>query len=186
MATPMAPARRSGKVRASAREAMGEMEAMIAQLEATPLENAGLVEALEKQCEALGFRTGAEVTVDIGALPPNEALPPGAQQALFRARKKRWPTSPGTRARGTWRLRCGTNGRQLRLKIRDDGVGFDPGEGRRGMGIRNMAARVGTLGGTLVVDEPRGPGNNGALLRPGTTRRQRTPTGPERSCGPWS
>jgi signal transduction histidine kinase len=72
-----------GQVRASAREAMSEMEAMIAQLETTPMENAGLVEALKKQCEALGFRTGAEVKLDIGELPPNEALPPGAQQALF-------------------------------------------------------------------------------------------------------
>ncbi len=147
-----------GQVRASAREAMSEMEAMIAQLEATPLENAGLVEALEKQCEALGFRTGAEVTVDIGALPPNEALPPGAQQALFRAAQEALANvARHARARHV-AVALGTNGRQLRLTIRDDGVGFDPGEGRRGMGIRNMTARVGALGGALTLTSRAGQG----------------------------
>jgi signal transduction histidine kinase len=147
-----------GQVRASAREAMSEMEAMIAQLEATPLENAGLVEALEKQCEALGFRTGAEVTLDIGALPPNEALPPGAQQALFRAAQEALANvARHARARHV-AVALGTNGRQLRLTIRDDGVGFDPGEGRRGMGIRNMTARVGALGGALTLTSRAGQG----------------------------
>ena len=147
-----------GQVRASAREAMSEMEAMIAQLETTPMENAGLVEALKKQCEALGFRTGADVKLDLGELPPNEALPPGAQQALFRGAQEAL-ANVGRHARARHvAVTLGTNGRQLRLTIRDDGVGFDPGEGRKGMGIRNMSARAGMLGGTLTVRSRAGAG----------------------------
>jgi signal transduction histidine kinase len=73
------------QIRACARDAMTELEAMIEQLRATPIENAGLVSALRQQCEALEPRTGATVTIDAGVLPPSDALPPGAQQALFRA-----------------------------------------------------------------------------------------------------
>ena len=134
------------------------MEAMIAQLETTPMENLGLVEALKKQCEALGFRTGAEVKLDVGELPPNEALPPGAQQTLFRGAQEAL-ANVGRHARARHvAVALGTSGRQLRLTIRDDGVGFDPGEGRRGMGIRNMTARVGMLGGTLTLRSRVGTG----------------------------
>jgi signal transduction histidine kinase len=146
------------QVRASAREAVSEMEAMIAQLETTPMENAGLVEALTKQCEALGFRTGAEVKLDLGDLPPNEALPPGAQQALFRcAQEALANVGRHSRARHVT-VRLGTIGRQLQLTIRDDGAGFEPAEKRRGMGIRNMTARVGSLGGTFTLRSSPGTG----------------------------
>src|SRR2546426_8028027 len=72
------------QVRASARDAMTEMEGMLDQLRAIPLANAGLVEALKKQCEALGFRTGAHVDFRLGTLPTDEALPSGTQQAMLR------------------------------------------------------------------------------------------------------
>ncbi|MCC6858028.1 MAG: hypothetical protein IT158_05695, partial [Bryobacterales bacterium] len=54
------------QIRASAREAAAEMRAMLDQLQAVPLENAGLIEALKKQSEALGFRTGARVEFRLG------------------------------------------------------------------------------------------------------------------------
>jgi signal transduction histidine kinase len=146
------------QVRVSAREAMTEMEALIAQLETTPMENDGLLEALAKQCEALGFRTGADVKLEVGELPPNHALPPGAQQALFRCAQEAL-ANVGRHARAQHvTVALGTNGRQLNLTIRDDGVGFDPGEGRRGMGLRNMPARVGTLGGTFTLKSTPGAG----------------------------
>jgi len=49
------------QVRTAARDAVTEMQAMLDQLRAEPLENAGLVEALRKQCDALGLRSGAHV-----------------------------------------------------------------------------------------------------------------------------
>jgi signal transduction histidine kinase len=58
------------EIRAAGREAMAEMETMLDQLRSAALENTGLVEALKRHCEALGFRTGAEVSFEVGALPP--------------------------------------------------------------------------------------------------------------------
>jgi signal transduction histidine kinase len=45
---------------------------------------------------------------------------------------------------------------ELRVEIRDDGVGFVP-EGRPGSGLRNMEERIASVGGTLVA----GPGKGG-------------------------
>jgi signal transduction histidine kinase len=67
------------RLRESGREAMAEMEAMLDSLRATTLTNAGLVEALKKQGEALQFRTGARVAFEIGPLPPDAVLAPGTQ-----------------------------------------------------------------------------------------------------------
>lgn len=137
-------------VRGSAREAITEMEAMLDQLRATPLENAGLIEALKKQCEALGFRTGAKVDYKVGVLPPNESLPPGAQQAVFRvaqealanvARHARAKNVSVTLDSYGGRAGAGPAGNCLELKVEDDGIGF-PSDSRRGMGTANMQARA--------------------------------------------
>ena len=49
------------QIRSASREAMTEMEVMLDQLRAEPLENTGLVAALKKLCDSIGFRTGAQV-----------------------------------------------------------------------------------------------------------------------------
>lgn len=52
-----------------------------------------------------------------------------------------------------------TDGRELRLKVSDDGVGI-PADGRRS-GLRNMAERAEQLGGRLEVS---GSGTGGAVV----------------------
>ena len=74
----------AGTVRASAHEALVEMETLIDQLQTAPMENSGFEDALRRQCDALGYRTGATVTLTIGALPPGTALVPGVYEALDR------------------------------------------------------------------------------------------------------
>jgi signal transduction histidine kinase len=157
-------------VRGSAREAITEMEAMLDQLRATPLENAGLIEALKKQCEALGFRTGAKVDFRAGVLPPNECLPPGAQQAIFRvAQEALSNVARHARAKNVsvsldscdGPAESGPEAHYLELKVEDDGVGFQP-DSRGGMGIANMQARAEEFAGKF--DQVNRPGN-GASVR---------------------
>jgi signal transduction histidine kinase len=141
------------EVRTSAREAMTEMEVMLDQLQAAPLENVGLVEALKKQCEALRFRTGAQVDLDIGSLPPSEVLGPGSQEAIFRVAQEAL-ANVGRHARArnvTVVLR--DEGKQVRLIVRDDGAGYDPDRSPRGMGIAGMRARAEEVGGTLDLQQ---------------------------------
>jgi signal transduction histidine kinase len=154
------------QVRTSARDAMTEMEAMIEQLQATPMENTGLVDALRKQCEALGFRTGADVTIDVGTLPPSDALPPGTQQALYRAAQEALANvARHARARHV-AVRLGLVRDHLELSVRDDGAGFDPLTVRTGMGTQNMKARVCEVAGSFLLQSKPGRGTTVAFSVP--------------------
>ena len=147
------------QVRSAARDAMTEMEAMLEQLQAAPLANAGLVSSIRKQCEALGSRTSAQVQFELGALPPDAALEPGARQAVLRVVQEALSNvARHARARAVF-VRLDTNGSELVLTVRDDGIGFESAEGRageksslaRGMGLSNIAARASEVGGNLEV-----------------------------------
>jgi signal transduction histidine kinase len=146
------------QIRSSARDAMTEMEVMMDQLRSVPLENAGLVDALKKQCEALGHRTGARVDFRLGDLPPNEALPPGSHQAILRAAQEAL-ANIGRHARANnVTVSLDSIGDLLQLRVQDDGAGFDPLEGQRGMGIANMRARADEFGGEFDLSSRPGRG----------------------------
>jgi signal transduction histidine kinase len=150
------------QVRTSAREAMTEMEAMLEQLQAAPLENTGLVSSLKKHCEALGFRTGAEVTFELGTLPPDAALMPGAREAIFRvAQESLANVARHARARRV-RVSLGVTAGRLVLTIGDDGSGLREERNPGGMGMANMAARAAEVGGDFeAVSAP----NQGTTVR---------------------
>ncbi|HWR52642.1 MAG TPA: sensor histidine kinase [Bryobacteraceae bacterium] len=146
------------QVRTSARDAMAEMEAMLDQLRAAPLENAGLTAALAKQCEALGLRTGADVEFKVGTLPPNEALAPGAQQAIFRVAQEAH-ANVGRHARASnVRVTLDAVAGWFELTVRDDGTGFEPGRASAGMGIANMRNRAAEFDGTFELMSHPGEG----------------------------
>ena len=139
------------QVRSSAREAMAWMEAMLDQLRAAPLGNAGLVEAVKKQCEALGFRTGARVEFKLGTLPPGEALAPGAQQAILRVAQEALANVGRHAHARNVTVALDATGHRFELWVRDDGSGFDQNQASGGMGIANMHARAEEFDGTLEV-----------------------------------
>jgi signal transduction histidine kinase len=153
------------QIRTSAREAMTEMEAMLDQLRATPLENVGLVEALKRQCEALGFRTGARVTFEAGALPASDAMAPGAPQAIFRVAQEALANiGRHARAASVTVSLVQVDG-QVHLTIEDDGQGFSERPGS-GMGLANMRARADEFQGTLEVESRAGRGTRVTLQVP--------------------
>jgi signal transduction histidine kinase len=146
------------QARTSTRDAMTEMEALIEQLRASPMENAGLVASLRHQCEALGLRTGADVTFETGTLPPSDGLPPGTQQALFRAAQEAF-ANIARHARATHvEVRLGLVGNNFELTIRDDGAGFRPDEVQTGMGTNNMKARICEVAGVFLLRSAPGHG----------------------------
>jgi signal transduction histidine kinase len=148
------------QVRSSAREAMQEMEVMLDQLRSSPLENTSLVDALKRQCEALQFRTGADVQFGLGELPPARLLPPGTHQALFRVAQEAL-ANIGRHARATMvGVRLDSGDQRLTLEIDDDGVGFDLEQPSRGMGLENMRARLAPFGGTVIITSRPGTGTS--------------------------
>ncbi len=138
-------------VRASAREAMTEMEAMLDQLRASPLEPVGLVEGLKKQTEAIAFRTGAVVDVTIGEIPAAATLPPGTAQAMFRVAQEGLANVARHARASDVRVGLGAESGEFVLTIADNGRGLAPDATTRGMGLTNMRARAREIGGSLVV-----------------------------------
>lgn len=146
------------QVRGSAREAMTEMQVMLDQLRAVPLENAGLIASLKKQCEALEFRTAARVELKLGNLAPSGAFPPGAHEAILHAAQEAL-ANVGRHARaGGVLVSLGSTHGQVELTIKDDGAGFDPNQSGGGQGIANMRARAEEFGGKFELMSQPGRG----------------------------
>ncbi len=153
------------QVRAAAREATTEMEAMLEQLQSPPLANTGLVDALKKQCDALRFRTGAEVTMTADALPPEWALPPGTAEALFRiAQEALSNVARHARARSV-SVRLDVIAGRLAMTIHDDGAGFDPDQAR-GLGTVSMRTRAEAIQGAFELWSRRGGGTTVKVTLP--------------------
>ncbi len=145
-------------VRQSASEAMREMDAMVDQLRAAPLENNTLVAAIRRQCEALGFRTGAKVEFTLGDLPPSEALVPGAHEVLYRIAQESMSNIAKHARASNVTVRLERNAESLMLVVQDDGSGFDTNQPDRGMGRASMRTRAEEVGGTLEVQSALGAG----------------------------
>lgn len=165
------------QVRVAAREAMAEMEAMLDQLQGAPIENAGLVTFLKKQSEALGFRTGAEVMFEAGALPDERALDPGAREAISRvAQEALSNVARHARARHV-AVTLDTVDDWLVFTVQDDGSGFEGTGKPRGMGMANIGARATEVGGTFEV---------ASVPRRGTTVRFSVPCRQPPSARPYA
>ena len=150
------------QVREAAQEAMAEMEAMLLQLQPAPLATVGLVEALRKQCEATGYRSGASVTLDISGLPSTGEIPTDTQSALFRIAQEALSNVARHARASQVTVRISRPARpgpwSLLLCIEDDGAGFDAAATQRGMGLSNLEARAREIGAALEVDSARGRG----------------------------
>jgi signal transduction histidine kinase len=138
-------------VRGAARDSMAEMDAMLDQLRATPLENAGLVDALRQQCEAVRIRTSVDVACEIGPLPPNDALPPGVHLALLRAAQEALSNAARHARASHVRVAIGRSGGRLELTVADDGKGFAVDRVTTGMGLRNIRERAAEFGGEAHI-----------------------------------
>jgi signal transduction histidine kinase len=154
------------QVREAARDAMAEMEAMLDQLRAAPLETVGLVESVRKQAEALRLRSGAEVDFQVGGTIVGLNLAPGAQEALFRIAQEAL-ANVGRHARASHvTVALYGDPHFLRLVVSDNGSGFDPERAERGMGLANMRSRAAEFGGRFEVTSRPGGGTEIAAAMP--------------------
>lgn len=153
-------------IQRSTKEAQVEMRALLQQLRSTPLEHGSLREAIQTQAEALGYRTGAQVTCKIGDLPAADQLPPHAEEELFRIVQEACANiARHARASHVW-LTLQLQDKKLSLSIRDDGQGFVSELVKRGMGLANLQERAHNLRGTLELQSQPGKGTHIQVLVP--------------------
>lgn len=139
----------------TARENLAEARAMVATLTPSPLASGTLAEAIRRRADLVGGQSSATVTVrlqDIGGLPmPVEVvLLRAAQEALANIGKHA----------GAQRITVELSEMPdtVRLRVIDDGDGFDPNEPPPGFGLAGMRKRVADVGGTLHVQSRSGGG----------------------------
>jgi signal transduction histidine kinase len=147
------------QARQATRDASREMQTLLDQLQAEPLEINGLVAALRQQGEVLALRTGAEVRVDIGKLPAPGTMAAEAIEGLNRVAQEAL-ANVGRHARASKvevTLLLQEKAGELRLKVRDNGAGF-ASEAPAGMGLGNIRTRASELGGSARVTSAQGAG----------------------------
>ena len=139
-------------------DALLEVRNISHRLRPAELDVFGLVAALERLGQEFGEDSHVAISFKVrGSVP---TLPDEINTVLFRITQEALTNIEKHAAAQSVALRLMSGRSGLRLKIIDDGVGFnvqairqDP---RRGIGLRNMRERIESIGGTLSVVSRRG------------------------------
>jgi signal transduction histidine kinase len=136
--------------RDQARLALQEARRSVWNLRPVPLESVGLGGAVALEAERLTARSGVEVTVRNRRLPVDLALPPQSEVAVFRILQEALANAARHSRADHVEVEMQAVGDELRLTIRDNGVGFDvdrvvPGDSPSFglVGMRERAALIG-------------------------------------------
>jgi len=145
------------EVERTTQTAQREMTRLIEDLRPTPLREQGLAAALDDYTLLFGAREHLLVYLEVQG--NDRLLPPAVAESLYLvAREALHNVARHARAtRVDAHLRCIPE--LVALTIRDNGVGFDTGPARRGLGLANMQERIMAVGGRLIVESQIGTGS---------------------------
>ena len=130
------------------------------------LDSAGLEPALRQQLAKLAERTGWKTEV---AWLLQERLDRDLETVVFRVAQEALANAARHADATTVWLRAERDGPDVVLEVVDDGVGFDPPAARERaaatghLGLRSMAERIQTAGGSLEVSSAPGRGTRVVL-----------------------
>lgn len=161
------------RLQETAAAALSEMRALIFQLRPPALNEQGLIGALQQHVGALGRREGLTVNLNVSG---EDRFARGVEQAIYRIAQEALNNVVRHAGACYVDVNLDVEEDQIRLRIADDGRGFDPGSinpshGRH-LGLISMRERAAELGGRLEVRSQPGQGteimmtvpNNGARL----------------------
>jgi PAS domain S-box-containing protein len=138
------------------REALAEMRALIFELRPGNLEQEGLVRALKTHAAALQGRLGLPIVVE-SDLP--ERLPLPAEEVLYRIAQEALHNVVKHASAHQVRVDVRLVGDGVRLRVVDDGKGFDPNTVPDGhLGLAGMRARADRVGATFTCTSRIGEG----------------------------
>jgi len=150
------------RVRTLAREGLQEARRSVWDLRAGPLEGRTLSEALEQEVKSVAGR--GDVGTSFVVSGAEKVLPSGVEAVLLRICQEAL-TNVLKYAKATqMTVTLAFDESQVRLAVRDDGIGFDPELPIRrdrdsgGFGLINMRERARLLGGELTVQSEPGKG----------------------------
>ena len=138
------------------REALAEMRALIFELRPGNLEQDGLVRAIKTHTASLQGRIGLPVVVESSL---DERLPLPVEETLYRIAQEALHNVVKHAGAHEVRLEIRRTPNAVRLRITDDGKGFDPSQVPDGhLGLAGMQARAARIGGTFSCRSEIGKG----------------------------
>ncbi len=138
------------------REALAEMRALIFELRPGNLEQDGLVRALKTHASALQGRLGLPIVVESDL---TDRLPLPAEEVLYRIAQEALHNVVKHAAAHSVRVEVRREGGGVRLRVEDDGKGFDPARVPDGhLGLAGMRARADRVGAEFSCTSRPGDG----------------------------
>jgi len=174
---PRQGAHQAARLVGTARAALAEMRELVARLRpgqpepaASPLRHEGLGDALRRHAARVSASPPAvEVELDEARLAPEH------EEALYRIGQESISNAVKHGRASRVHVRVGAASGAVRLRVGDDGRGFDveqaladarPGGRREGLGLLGMRERVAALGGQLRIASRRGAGTTVEVTLP--------------------
>lgn len=152
---PHAPA--LNQVKESAIQLADDVQGLSRRLHPSILDDLGLVAALRSEASALRSRLG--VPISFAAEDPPAGFPKSSALALYRIAQECFQNIAKHARPTEVNIELDVSNGRVRLRIEDDGVGFDPAQAHRGgMGITSMEERARLAGGRLTVQSSPGHG----------------------------
>jgi PAS domain S-box-containing protein len=153
---PVAAREQLTQLRDLQREALAEMRALIFELRPANLEQDGLVRALKTHASALQGRLGLPIVVESDL---TERLPLVAEEALYRIAQEALHNIVKHAVARQVRLEVRRHEGGVRLRVEDDGKGFDPASVPEGhLGLAGMRVRAERLGAVFACSSRIGHG----------------------------
>ncbi len=120
------------------------------------LDDLGLAAAVTRHAEEFAQAHGIAVNVRIEGLEA-DGLPPLLQATLYRVLQEALTNVARHAGARSVSIRLVRDAGAVDLRVQDDGVGFESGDGGR-LGLRGMRERAALLGGSVVVESQPGAG----------------------------
>lgn len=133
---------------------------LMTELRPSVLDERGLADALEHQCEVIRQQAGIELTLDVSL---KDRLEPALETVVYRVAQEALANVVKHARAGSASLAARSDDRSIILEVRDDGVGFDPREAagllaEGHLGLVAMRERVEMAGGSWELRSRPGPG----------------------------
>jgi signal transduction histidine kinase len=149
-----------------------DVHSLAYQLHPSTLDELGLTEALRIECERV--TSPESVTVSLQAPEKRPRVSQEIALCLFRVAQEGLRNVVRHAHARAVALRLEATDGAAHLTIRDDGVGFDPAQGRArpGLGLESMRERVALVGGRIEIRSAPGRGTTIEVWAPLETRSQ--------------
>jgi two-component system, NarL family, sensor histidine kinase DevS len=173
----LSSALRSGdeaRVRAAVRGAVDQigieianLRSLIVELRPPALDEIGLVPAIETLAQRVASSAGLTVETDIAlALEDSRRLAPEVESTIYRLVQEALTNVTKHAEAGRVEIALLMDGDAIRVTVRDDGRGFDPGEPVEGFGLVGIRERVMLASGHVTIEAQVGRGTQISALVP--------------------